>query len=154
MGASLADSDDNHRRAARLPALKSAKVHFGGSVVDCLVYDMSSEGARISTETPVQFPDEVTIELRSGALWSAVRRWQRGVEAGLEFGQFAGLNSEATQRALTVHAELRGSGTRTVLEHLDREGCFDSPAVREASKAFGEAYAKLDEALKQALQRQ
>ena len=114
---------------------------------------MSAEGARVSTETPVLFPDEVTIELRSGALWTAVRRWQRGLEAGLEFGRFAGLNGEASQRALALHEELRGSGARKLLEHLNREGHFDSPAVREASQAFSEAYAKLDDALKQALQR-
>ncbi len=147
----LTESDDNKRQGVRQPVLKSAKVHFGQSLIDCLIFDTSITGVRLSTELPVAFPDEVEIELRTGAIWRAAKRWQRGMEAGFELLQFIGLNLESSVRAAALLAELRGSGALLVAQRLGQEGYFDYPALREASLALARAHAQLEEALHHAL---
>jgi hypothetical protein len=142
---------ENKRRTIRQPVLKSAKIHFLSSMVDCLVLDQSTLGVRVSTELPVMFPDEVTIELRSGAMWRAARRWQRGVEAGFELLRFAGLTLASSARAMALHADLKASSPSQVTEQLAREGYFDNPTLREAALTLGAAYAKMDEAFRETL---
>jgi hypothetical protein len=142
---------DNKRRVERQPVLKSAKVHFVNSMVDCLILDQSIVGVRVSTELPVVFPDEVTIELRTGALWRSARRWQRGLEAGFELLQFTGLTLASSTRASALYADLQASCVRDLTERLGREGYFDSPKLREAALTLESAYTKMNEAFREAL---
>lgn len=147
----LTDGGENKRQSERQPVLKSAKVHFTNSVVDCLVLDLSATGARLSTELPVAFPEQVKIELRSGAVWNAVRRWQRGVETGFEIVGFSNLNLEASGRAAALYSDFRAASGHVVTERLAQEAFFDCPALRDAAAAFAAAQAKLEEAFRIAL---
>ncbi len=147
----VAEGDENKRMAQRQPVLKSAKIHFAHSVVDCLVLDSSPGGIRLSTELPIAFPDEVKVEMRSGAIWRAGRRWQRGVEAGFELLQFAGLSLECSVRASALYTALRASPSTEITERLAHEGYFESPALREAALALASAHTRLEDALRAVL---
>jgi hypothetical protein len=147
----LTENGENKRHGIRQPVLKSAKAHFHQSVVDCLVLDFSATGVRLSTELPVAFPDEIEIELRTGSIWRAAKRWQRGVESGFELLEFVGLNFECSVRASAMLAELRGSAALAVTQRMAQEGYFESPALREASVALASAHVRLEEALQHAI---
>ena len=147
----MTDAGDNKRQAERQPVLKSAKVHFSHSVIDCLVVDHTTGGVRLSTEVPVVFPDEVQIELRTGSIWQAVRRWQRGTDAGFELMRFIGLNRETSSRATQLLIELRATSILTLTERLSQEGFFGSPELREATLALETAVETLDKMLNSAV---
>ena len=136
----MVESDENKRLISRLPVLKTAKVHTTNSVYDCLVVDLSVTGMRLSTEVPVSFPPEVRIELRSGAIWAAKLRWQRGREAGFEFVLFDGLNDETSKRAAEMFDAFRNCGASEVLSRLEEKDYFGSPDLRSAAETFARAH--------------
>jgi hypothetical protein len=149
----LVESDVNKRLIARLPVLKTAKVHTANSVYDCLVVDLSVTGLRLSTEVPVAFPPDVRIELRSGAIWAAELRWQRGREAGFEFLLFDGLNDETSQRAAEMFDAFRNCGVAEVLSRLEEKDYFGSPDLRSAAETFARAHEAAAQAFHQVLKK-
>ena len=140
----------NKRQTLRQPVLKAAKVRFGDAVVDCLVLDLSQSGLRVSTEAFMPFPDEVTIELRSGGMWRAVRRWQRGMETGFEFTRFAGLHAQAVADASLLYGQLLNSGLRDLTGRLAELRHFDHPELKAAAEAADAAVEALERVLKAA----
>ncbi len=137
-------SDPNDKRAgSRQPVLKTAKLHIGNGVVDCLVLDTSPTGLRVSTEVLVRFPTDLVVELRSGGMFNVVCRWQRGTEAGLEFTSFAGLNDLAGRQALNAYQALSSSGLREVVGRLESERYFDYPELKSAAEKLEAAYSEL-----------
>ena len=132
------------RGAPRQPVLRSAKVLWGATAVDCLVLDMSAEGVRVSTDVAMPFPDEVRIELRSGATWQALRRWQIGLETGFEFTRFVGLHAHAAVDAWQLYESLRNSGAHQVIERLDGARFFDHAELRSAASAAKVALDRLE----------
>lgn len=147
------DDPADKRASERRPVLRGAKIELGASVIDCLVLDQSTAGVRVSTDGPVAVPDEVTVELRSGARWTARRRWQRGTEIGLEFLAFAGLSQGASTRAAIVHESLRRCGLAEVHRALEMERFFEVPEVQRAAEAVQVAVTELDAVLKAASRR-
>lgn len=139
--------DDDKRDGARQPVLKGAKLRLGDSVVDCLVLDLTGRGARISVETAMPFPPEVTLELRSGGMWRAAPRWQRGNETGLEFLGFAGLGQQAATDASVLRGRLRNCAVHDVLLELGKARYFDHPELESAALRAREAVAALESAL-------
>ena len=145
MEASISDGDK--RQAARQPVLKTAKVMFANSVVDCLVLDVSPTGVRVSTETYFAFPEAVTLEFRSGGVWRAVRRWQRGLETGFEYTGFAGLHAAAAAEASVLYDLARNAGLRDVIERLAVARWYDDTELRAAAEGAEAAVRKLERAL-------
>jgi hypothetical protein len=143
----MADPGDK-RLAQRQPVLKVAKILYGGSVVDALVLDASASGVRISTETFVAFPEQVTVELRTGGVWAAIRRWQRGTETGFEFTHFAGLHAEGAASASRLYDQLRNTGVRDVTARLAAERHFDHAELRVAADALLTAMDRLEHLLR------
>ena len=143
---------EDKRDRERQPVLRSAKLHFHSSVVDCLVLDLSADGVRIETNDLMALPEDVIIELRSGGRWLARRRWQRGLEAGFELVRFAGLEREAALRASVLYGMLRSCGLQDVLDRLAAAQHYDNPELRSAAAAILVSLEQLETALKASLQ--
>ncbi len=77
------------RRKPRQRVLKQGRVSFGfsDSVVECIISNEADLGVMIETETPVNFPEHVKIQINNSGVLSAVVRWTLGTKAGLEFVQ-------------------------------------------------------------------
>ncbi len=63
---------------------KPAQIAFGGSVLDCVLLDVSPEGVQVCFKTPVEVPDVVTLRLSGCESRSMRRRWQDGLRVGFE----------------------------------------------------------------------
>lgn len=132
----------------RVPVLRAAKVLWRGSVVDCLVLDISPSGLRVSTETVVPFPPEVTIEMRTGGRWTAARRWQKGVETGFELLNFAGLHGEGMSAASRLYDQLRHAGVLDVTNRLAEAKYYDHADLKQAAEDVAGAVRRLEEVLR------
>ena len=128
--------------------LRTAKVLFAHSVVDCLVLDESGTGVRVSTEILMPFPERVVVELRSGSRWKARRRWQRGLETGFEYSDFDGLNPQAAAEAQALYARLCNAGTRDVTARLAEKNSFDHPELKNATQALDRSLQELERILR------
>ncbi len=133
----------NARQEGRQPVLKSAKIAFGNSVVDCLVINLSRTGIRASTEGFIEFPEMVTIELRSGGLWHARRCWQRGCDTGFELTRFAGLSVTAGVTATMLWERLVNSSVKPVARDLAAASWFEYPPLEAAALALELALSNL-----------
>jgi PilZ domain len=56
---------DEHRTAPRRRLLKSGKISFGGSAIDCTVRNFSDTGAALDVTSPVGIPDHFTLLIES-----------------------------------------------------------------------------------------
>ncbi len=121
---------------------------FANSVVDCLVLDVSPTGVRVSTEAFMPFPEEVTLEFRTGGVWSAQRRWQRGMETGFEFNHFKGLHAAAVGEASALYDRLRNAGLNDVTERLAQARYFDHAELQAAAERVEAAVLALEETLR------
>ncbi len=74
-----------NRRAVRNSMIKGGQVVFGGSSLDCVILDLSRDGARLYRGTVADIPASVILRLPDGTARPAQRRWQRGAESGFEF---------------------------------------------------------------------
>ncbi len=104
---------EERRRAARISVLKSAKISVGvdGShgVFNCLVLDKSETGVLVELEGFVILPEEVLLQMNSGAIYRARRCWAFGGKAGLAFigGQL--MTEEIMARMRKVGDVMRGA---------------------------------------------
>ncbi|WP_331535303.1 PilZ domain-containing protein [Acidocella sp.] len=78
------------RREPRFRTLKSGKLLYGGfgqTVVDCVVLDLSKNGARAETTVtaPVPVPEFLTLRMNDNVSRPARRCWTRGNQIGIEF---------------------------------------------------------------------
>jgi hypothetical protein len=75
------------RTAKRKRALKSGQLRFGGfspTVVDCLIVEMSDNGARVETGAMTKIPEILSLHVDN--IDRQVRRaWAIGDQIGLEF---------------------------------------------------------------------
>ncbi len=58
---------------------------FSPTVLDCLIVEMSEEGARVQTSVMVQVPNSLTLILYDETERRCIRRWATGNQIGLEF---------------------------------------------------------------------
>ncbi len=72
------------RRPGRLSVIKAAQLAFGGSVLDCVLLDVSPHGVRLYFPTPTEVPALATLRLKDGESRTIRRRWQTGSQAGFE----------------------------------------------------------------------
>ena len=75
------------RKQPRTRVLKGAKIVLGAtSILDCVVRDLTNDGARLKAPNVVNLPAEVAITFDGGRTCRAGRvAWQKVEEAGLEF---------------------------------------------------------------------
>jgi len=87
--ASLPDPSNQDRRTdRRTRAIKSGKLIYGGfspTVIDCIVHDLSEQGACVETEVMIDVPESLTLRFADSTQRKARRCWARGNLIGVEF---------------------------------------------------------------------
>ena len=79
---------DERRRSSRLKSFIKGTLRFenGRSCVDCLVRDLSDDGARLKLSAIVPTPDVLDLHMPSKDETRRIRiRWRRADELGVEF---------------------------------------------------------------------
>jgi hypothetical protein len=143
------DLSDEKRDAQRQAVLKTAKIEWGSSVVDCLVLEQSIIGMRVSMSIPMEVPEQVTIRLHGGAVRPATRRWARGTEIGFEFGGIARLDAVAANHAVDILVKVRAMGLDEIMTSLSEARFFDDAELGSVALAAQAAMRRLEAALRQ-----
>ena len=81
-------SSTDRRTEHRARAIKSGKLVYGGfspAVVDCIIHDLSEQGACVETDVMVEVPEFLTLRFADNTQSKARRCWARGNLIGLEF---------------------------------------------------------------------
>jgi hypothetical protein len=125
---------DNKRIDLRQAVLKGAQIIFGGSVIDCLVINVSESGARVRTAAMTQVPEHVILRFGGGASFAGTRRWARGLEIGLSLARIASLADEAAELAWRLHDMVRATSVQEPLALLRARRFFDDLALRTAAE--------------------
>jgi hypothetical protein len=79
---------DERRRSERQPSFLRGRVYFnsGHCSLDCLIHDISYEGARIIFSDPVSIPDVIRLAIpKKNRMMDASVRWRRGLAMGVVF---------------------------------------------------------------------
>ncbi len=138
---------DDKRLALRQTVFKSAKIVFGRAVVDCLVVNVSEAGVRVRTAAIMTIPERVTMEFSGGAVFSAVRRWARGLEIGFALEGTPSLPAASAHLAERIHAMLRAASIEEPIRLLRDNRCFDDLALQAATEQAEAALRRLEAAL-------
>lgn len=78
---------DEHRTAPRRRILKSAKITFGGGVIDCAVRNFSETGAALEVSSPVGIPDQFTLVIEANNVdFPCHVIWRKQSRIGVRFG--------------------------------------------------------------------
>jgi PilZ domain len=100
---------DERRRSERQPSLLRGRVYFnsGRCSLDCLIRDISYEGARIVFSDPVSIPDVIRLAIpKKNRMMDATVRWRRGLAVGVVFTQL--VPGVVVERLPTGSADGRG----------------------------------------------
>lgn len=148
--ASQAGTAWDKRGAHRDRVLKGARLTFGTSVHDCVVLDISVDGARISLGVPIRLPQDVALHLRDGTIYPASQRWARGLEVGLEFtgDLLASGDDNRIRRACVALEAVKSTDPAGWLEILRAERYFGDETLHQAAKAVEAAHMRLEAALR------
>jgi hypothetical protein len=86
------------RRQPRQPVHIAAHINIGGSSRECLILDISINGARVAIEAPKDIPNRISICMTaSGYPFHRCRViWRSECEIGVEFEVAARLRAEAS----------------------------------------------------------
>ena len=77
---------DEHRTAPRRRILKSAKITFGGGIIDCTVRNFSATGAALDVISPVGIPDHFRLLIEAdGADFPCYVVWRKPSRIGVRF---------------------------------------------------------------------
>jgi hypothetical protein len=144
---------DDKRFALRQTVFKSAKIVFGQSVIDCLVVNVSEAGVRLRIAMIMPIPERVTLEFSGGAVFSAVRRWARGMELGFLLEGSASLPAASAHLAGRILAMLRAASIEQPMQLLRSTRCFDDLALQAAAEQAEAALQQLDAALAERVRR-
>lgn len=90
------------RRAGRQRALLAGKLanEDATSTLDCIIRNISADGAMIETSTPQMVPNQLhLVQIKEGVVWDAEVIWRRGNRIGLSLGDRHDLR-ETTQKQL------------------------------------------------------
>lgn len=79
--------DDDNRRAPRMRSLIGAKIVFnsGGSVLDCVVRNLSTTGARLQIENALSAPSVFELAMSDGRHMSCTVMWRKAGAIGVHF---------------------------------------------------------------------
>jgi hypothetical protein len=77
---------DNRRAKPRQRVLKSGIISFGGSVIDCVVRNISETGASLQIASPVGIPKDFILIVRKESLKRPCRvAWRKADRIGVQF---------------------------------------------------------------------
>ncbi len=135
---------DESRRAARQGVLKGAKLVLSAtSVVDCVVLNVSSRGARVRLPAMMTLPAQMTLCFRGGAAFTAGLRWARAEEVGLEWIGPASLTARAAAEAAEIAQAVARLDPAAVLATLRERRHFDDPRLALLAEDWQAAHARL-----------
>lgn len=138
---------DHNRQYDRKGVLKRAKLIFHGSVVDCLVLNVSEGGFRVGLSATVEIPERVSVQFSGGATFSAVRRWARGMELGFTIEGPSQLGASERAQASDCYNSFRERGLDKPLARLRDLRCFDDPGLVRLAAEAEAALGRLEAAL-------
>jgi hypothetical protein len=145
----LEPASDPRRRETRTSVIKGGKLCFGRSLIDCVVLDVSSHGARVRTEVVVSIPDAVIIRFNGGGSYVSHIHWARGDEFGLEFKCPVPIaDDHAASVALSAFNALPTDDLHIPLRLLRTARFFDDPALAKAAEAAEATYVHFKATLK------
>jgi hypothetical protein len=148
-GSALAE----RRNSARLPVIKSAKLLVGSDsgqgVYNCLVLDESRAGALLDLGAMFTLPEEMTLNMSSGASYRVRRRWAVGTKVGVEFLGTPSVSADAAGQMNRLADLLRHQGVPAAVAALRAQNCFDHEPLRVAVAEAEAAYLRLESILKQ-----
>lgn len=72
------------RRPGRSRMFKPAQIAFHGSVLDCVLLDVSPHGAQVHLKAAMDVPELVTLRLPGGETRSVRHCWRKGALFGFE----------------------------------------------------------------------
>jgi hypothetical protein len=102
MTSSPAPKSVERRRAGRSRALLAGKLanENATTTIDCVIRNISADGAMIETTTPHLFPSTLhLVQIKEGVAWDATVIWRRGNRVGLSLGDRHDLR-ETTEKQL------------------------------------------------------
>ncbi len=81
------DRCERWRTERRIPTYQKAKVVLlDGSTIDCVVWDLNANGARLRFPEPTSLPEMFRLLIPASDLFVAAEpRWAAGREVGVEF---------------------------------------------------------------------
>jgi hypothetical protein len=139
------------RTVSRIPVIKSAKIFVGPvssqSIFNCLILDESKTGVLIDMGTLVNVPEEVTLQMGSGATYQARRRWSVGTKAGLEFIGAQVMTTETSVRMGRIADVLQRQGVVAAVATLRAARFFDHEELRQIAEAAEAATQRLEAVL-------
>ena len=129
----MADTTEQ-RHGHRKGFLKRGQIVFGGSLVDCVVENMSAAGARVRLARPTALPETFALRFHDGASHAARRRWSLGAAVGMEF-EGGGPAEEAERRHMVeaVREASSAADPAAVLRLLRSAWFFGDEALRRAA---------------------
>jgi hypothetical protein len=142
------DTNISRRHNVREAVLRTAQIVCRGSIIDCILINISSKGARVRTAAMVQLPDRVTLRVRGGAVFPSVRRWARGLEVGLAFVELPSISEQHAHEIRTIYASFLGEGIKEALQRLRGVDFFGDLSLKEIAEHAEQAHASLGAALK------
>jgi hypothetical protein len=150
----LQEQVENHRDNQRLRQYKAAKLVFNDdqSVIDCVLRDLSSTGARVKVDVMADFPEELVLKISNGVTYSADVMWRRGDELGLHF--HGDVKLEMTGKVSSVRSVLdmaKALQVERLLRALETYHDFSDDEVKYATQEFGAAYEVMIETLRKTL---
>jgi len=79
---------NERRNMQRTRTLRTGKIlfHQRGSVIDCVVRNLSAQGACLQVESIVDVPDSFDLVIEGDASRPCRLAWKRGNRIGVEFG--------------------------------------------------------------------
>ncbi|HEX4367937.1 MAG TPA: PilZ domain-containing protein [Rhodopila sp.] len=140
---------DTRRRDVRTGVLKRAKIAFGRAVIDCVVLDISSGGARVRTDVTATIPEQVILRFSGGGAYVARVQWAMGTEIGFAFDSLAPLAEDAASLALSAFNALPANDLDIPIRLLRSVRFFDDPVLAKATEAVEAAYAHFKATLKE-----
>lgn len=132
----------DQRRERRHAVIKRAKIVFEGSVIDCVVVDVSTCGARVCTSAVVLVPELVVLRFSGGGAFFARRRWSRGMEMGFAFEGPAPLTEHAALLASSVFEALSSHDLEEPIRILRDARFFDDPELGQVTEELEDVYAR------------
>jgi hypothetical protein len=148
------DTDDNgqerwdERREKRHPLIKMARITFDAAVLDGVVLNVSSSGARIYLPVKGAVPEQVLLHLPDGVTHPARLHWQHVDEIGLEFIPVVAPGKARHEHAWAACRAARDADLTEVVRLLQSGEFFNDDALRQAALEAEAAYVRLIVALR------
>lgn len=142
------EAQEDKRRESRKAFLKRAQVVFEGAGIDCIVENMSGNGARVRFNNPIALPEVLALRFNDGTTHAALRRWAHGEVAGLQFsGEGPVAESERRHLARAVHEAVAAADPTEALRLLRHVWFFGDEDLRRSAEALEVARGRFVSAL-------